>query len=38
MEKVCSWYKDNFLHANKEKYQAKTITGQKTQELPIEFK
>eukprot|EP00794_Sanderia_malayensis_P003962 gene3962-4512_t len=38
MEKVCSWYRDNFLHANKEKYQAMTVTGQKIQEIPIEFK
>ena len=38
MGKVCSWYKDNFLHASKEKYQAMTVTGQRIQELPIEFK
>ena len=38
METVRSWYQDNFLHANKEKYQAMTVTGRKTQELPIEVK
>ena len=38
MDKVCLWYKDNFLHANKEKYQAMTVAGQKIQELPVEFK
>ena len=36
MEKVCSWQKDNVLHANKEQYQAMTVTGQKIQELPID--
>ena len=37
MDKACSWYKDNFLRANKEKYQTMTVTGQKVQELPVEF-
>ena len=35
MKKVCTLYTDSLLHADKEKHQAMTFTGQQIQERPL---